>query len=393
MIIRFIITALILLSNCITATAQDEISIATLPNFPFRPKVSNPSPIGFFGDRVLSLSGSVDFTHFKANAALGYRAGITGGIVDYTYHSIVTGSDGFRIDMSDLPENFSYLGLSIAGVFRKKVSDNLQLEISAGIEKRQYKYGNERDTTGYTFTSGASSSVRYLVTSNRINDQLNVNIPATISMRQILSKRSALTTGLALSFGLSPIRKGEVYVSHEGKEYNGSYNIRSSIVGFDLRYSYNIGQTMNVISRGQSDPSLHKKAIFLELLGSGRLYSLNYDVRLKSNSNQGFGLRIGIGRGGYASIETFGDRYITLPLNFNYIAGKKRSGLEAGISLTPEFTYQDFDDKLNFFSLLNLGYRYQPVNKGFLFRLAYTPVLIGEESDAPIGISVGYGFR
>ncbi|NEU09776.1 hypothetical protein GZH53_15725 [Flavihumibacter sp. R14] len=151
-----------------------------------------------------------------------------------------------------------------------------------------------------------------------------------------------------------------------------------------------MGQTINGITKARTNSGSHKKAIFFELLGSGMLYSLNYDFRLKPNSNQGFGLRVGLGKGTYTSNETFGSRYTTLPVNFNYILGNKRSGLEAGVSFTPEFSFQRFDDQFNFYSILNLGYRYQPINSGLLFRLAYTPILIGERSHPPIGISVGY---
>ncbi len=390
--IRIVGVFLFFLFQSFIVYAQNEISLTAIPNSPFRPTVSNPSPIGFFGDRVFSLSVALSITHFKEHARFGYQAGFIGGFVDYTYHSIVTFDNNIKFDFSDLPENFAYLGLTLKGVYRKQIRQDVELEISAGIEKRAYRYSHETDTSGYTFQS-TDEKTSYKISSNRISDQFHLDFPATLSIRQVLSSRSALTTGLAFNIGFSPIRKDVLHVSKGGSEYDGSYEPTSSFIGFDLKYSYSLKKHPHRISVTRIDSTSLKKAVFFELLGAGILYSLNYDFRLRRNTNQGFGLRLGLGKGQYVSNETFGGRYTTLPINFNYIYGKGRTGLEAGISLTPEFTFRDFDNRINFHSSLNLGFRYQPLNKGIVFRLAYNPWIIGGNPGTSIGISLGYGFK
>lgn len=372
--------------------AQSEISITGTPNFPFRPQIKNPSPIGFFGDRVISFAGGLDFSHFNPTSKVGYRVGVKAGTVDYTYHYIIKLQNGFKSDFSDLPENLAYLSISASGVYRTNLKENTQLEFAIGLEKRFYRFGNETDTSGYTFQSNSLDRITALVSSNRIHDQFHIDIPATFGIRQLFSNHSTLTTSLAVNFGLSPIRRGLLYVSHQGADFNGNFNPRSSYLGIDLRYSYAVGGQRNQFTSNLKASGL-KKAVFVEILGSGLLYTINYDTRLKQDVNQGIGIRVGIGKGTYSSNQTFGQRFTTLPINLNYLYGKKRSGLEAGVSITPEFTFQDFDDRVNLYGILNLGYRYQPLNKGLLFRLAYTPVIAGERISSPIGISVGYGFK
>ncbi|HQS05811.1 MAG TPA: hypothetical protein PLT16_09260, partial [Daejeonella sp.] len=148
-----------------------------------------------------------------------------------------------------------------------------------------------------------------------------------------------------------------------------------------------------------------RKAVFIEALGSGGLFSANYDMRFKPDQNDGWGFRVGVGIGEdlpvevYKQREYFGyyaDRYLTIPLNINYIIGERRSGFETGITLTPELTNRKLenDPQVKLWTFLNAGYRFQAIKKGLLIRAAWTPGLVNK-SFAPLwaGVSLGYSFK
>jgi hypothetical protein len=132
------------------------------------------------------------------------------------------------------------------------------------------------------------------------------------------------------------------------------------------------------------------KNAFLEIGGPG-LLSFNYDQRF-TKSQRGFGGRIGAG-GYYVD----GDVAVYIPVAVNYLVGKKEGKhfLELGAGATKVFG-TPIDDDLDFsrpFTFVNIGYRYQPQTKGFLFRAVYSPV-VGKSFSAVyfIGLSFGYKF-
>ena len=149
-----------------------------------------------------------------------------------------------------------------------------------------------------------------------------------------------------------------------------------------------------------------RKSVYLELLGNGLAYSVNYDMRFKKNQQDGLGFRIGAGGfsiTGYDSdgVEVKGS-LLTFPIELNYLIGKKRSALETGIGVSPLFLGAKIevdDEKIggtgsgaNVF--LNLGYRFQPLKKGFTARINWTPIInSGGFIPAWFGISLGYSFR
>lgn len=137
-----------------------------------------------------------------------------------------------------------------------------------------------------------------------------------------------------------------------------------------------------------------KKSVFVELLGNGAGISGNFDTRLKPDRNDGFGLRAGAGISG---------RYITLPLGLNYIIGKKRSGLETGIGVTPVvYTGENPKDLLgdptgskrfDAGGFLSAGYRLQSRN-GFMLRANASVAYTGSYFVfAWPGISIGYSLK
>jgi hypothetical protein len=136
-------------------------------------------------------------------------------------------------------------------------------------------------------------------------------------------------------------------------------------------------------------------SIYLEGGGSAVAYSLNYE-RLLSNK---LGLRIGFG---YLPVSnSTGTKHASItsaPLTLNWFPFSdttSSSKLEIGAGLS----YVDLTKAAYGFAVVNtigytaiVGYRYQPWDGGFLFRIAFTPVIIAADFHAWGGISFGYGF-
>ena len=149
-----------------------------------------------------------------------------------------------------------------------------------------------------------------------------------------------------------------------------------------------------------------KSSIYLELLGSGILYSVNYEYFIKDDMP----LRTGVGRW---SFETFffEDVHTTIPLTFSILKGEGNHKLELGggglfhriySEVKPLSIGSPSDSILNKFRehevyLLGVvGYRYQKSKRGILFRLTYTPA-VSTILDVPnqliwFGLSAAYIF-
>jgi hypothetical protein len=143
----------------------------------------------------------------------------------------------------------------------------------------------------------------------------------------------------------------------------------------------------------------HPNSIYLEFLGNTGLYSINYD-RLFSED---VGIRIGFMyfESDYAIF--FKDiELIFIPITLNYLAGSGDHKFELGGG--PALVFGHF--KLTFFGLgesdlidangivgtATIGYRYQPVDGGFLFRIGFTPWFGFGEFYPSAGISLGISF-
>ncbi|MFH2141209.1 MAG: hypothetical protein ABIJ97_02210, partial [Bacteroidota bacterium] len=107
-----------------------------------------------------------------------------------------------------------------------------------------------------------------------------------------------------------------------------------------------------------------KNSYYVELLGNGILYSLNYERMIYQKNKMKLSARIGI--------ESCEFLRFSIPVEFNCNIGKRKKNLEFGLGYNP------FNDdlfaidearsllKTSFFTL-RIGYRYQG-SKGFLFR-------------------------
>lgn len=133
-----------------------------------------------------------------------------------------------------------------------------------------------------------------------------------------------------------------------------------------------------------------KQAVYVEGLGNYGLYSVNYEYKFPLANN--VRLATGVGTSYLSQLNLL---LVGVPANF--IIGKKHS-FEAGVNpicILGDATGGDLRTVGKDFILsLRAGYRYES-NSGFLFRIAFTPLL---DNDKTInlypwgGISVGYCF-
>lgn len=133
------------------------------------------------------------------------------------------------------------------------------------------------------------------------------------------------------------------------------------------------------------------QSVYFELAGPG-IASFNYDLRF-SGRQGGLGGRIGVG---FSNVVSSGSSVVYLPLGINYLLGKdKKHYFEIGGGVTPVFNSSPDGESAitETFAHLVLGYRFQPIKKGFTFRAFICPVY-GNGIFIPYyaGISAGYKF-
>jgi hypothetical protein len=128
----------------------------------------------------------------------------------------------------------------------------------------------------------------------------------------------------------------------------------------------------------------NKNAVFLELLGNGYYYSLNYERE--------FGRQFVFRIGGSLTKYTF---IMPVTLGRFFGSGKHHFELAAGFDFA---NYDNDDGRENGLGLTGfIGYRFQKPDGKFLFRIGATPLYIFDE-DSLInflptgGVSFGYRF-
>ena len=143
-----------------------------------------------------------------------------------------------------------------------------------------------------------------------------------------------------------------------------------------------------------------QKSMYLELFGASNIVGVNFDSRLKPNSPWGY--RVGLG---YTYSKNYGllsgsnsIRGVDVPIEANYLLGKKRSKLELGLGVNLGYYKEKYDtwdlkeigkeDGITYYESIykgedsrslwgyycfgNIGYRYQP-SHGFQFRAGISP--------------------
>ncbi len=130
-------------------------------------------------------------------------------------------------------------------------------------------------------------------------------------------------------------------------------------------------------------------AAYVEVLGAGLLLSLNYDRRL----DEQYGIRIG-GIPGSRSYWVFVQGYMLS-------SGTRSHHLELGAGLGVMvwqlnlFGYTS-DPSPIVYVPFNVGYRLQPADGGFLFRIGFTPLLAFGRNQTSVlpwgGLSIGWSW-
>ncbi len=159
----------------------------------------------------------------------------------------------------------------------------------------------------------------------------------------------------------------------------------------------------------------YQKVAFIELLGAGGIYSINYDMRTARGKRNEWGFRVGYER----IVANYNDTirgvnestrisFTAIPVVLNYLFGKRKGFLELGVGATyfkfkGESTsstsierYQEETFRQSFGSIIgsfNVGYRHVPYKNGFMYRVALTPLLIEDTFVPFIGIGLGYHFN
>lgn len=164
---------------------------------------------------------------------------------------------------------------------------------------------------------------------------------------------------------------------------------------------------------GHAQEKVPTQAIFVELGGSGLIYSFNYEFRFDKENLESWGLRVGAG--GYGRTYNYDngkdtEAILTIPVQVTRLFGKGKHFFEVGGGTTfiysrDTYNYgnqspqvsRDFDFILNsgntpaFMGTLNLGYRRIPVDGGFTFRANLTPIF-NHNGFWPIWAGVGFGY-
>ena len=145
---------------------------------------------------------------------------------------------------------------------------------------------------------------------------------------------------------------------------------------------------------GQIFPQQHPNSLYLEVGGSGGLYSLNYDRMFTPN----IGGRIGFSYFSFSS-DNFFFPSVTMymfPISLNYLAGEGSSKFELGAGVTIVTGTADWFGVKGSGSaiagIFNIGYRYQPPEGGFLFRIGLTPIVSSTGVHPWGGLSIGMAF-
>ena len=147
-----------------------------------------------------------------------------------------------------------------------------------------------------------------------------------------------------------------------------------------------------------------RNSVYFEILGTGSLYSFNFDRVIYAKKSFGIAARIGITYSPLISgvNEVAG---IGCPIELTGFLGKKKSKLEFGIGTAYHYLFDDPDD-LSFLILVpRIGYRLQKDEGGFFLKTGFTPwipVIIDNDLErgdiepnfVPVfGFAIGHTFK
>ncbi|WP_420151142.1 hypothetical protein [Spirosoma sp.] len=155
-----------------------------------------------------------------------------------------------------------------------------------------------------------------------------------------------------------------------------------------------VAQTLTIES-----PARPRNTVYLEVLGSGGAYSLNYERFLFLRQKQAYGFRVGSSYfGGQKAIALIGELFA--------LAGKGNHHGDFGIGLTrvnqQSFGFYASGSTARYTTLYavpRVGYRYQKPTGGLMVRVGFTPFIkMTKRVDSTshisswFGLSIGYNF-
>lgn len=130
-----------------------------------------------------------------------------------------------------------------------------------------------------------------------------------------------------------------------------------------------------------------KNAIYVEAFGPGLLYSVNYERFVAKE----FSVRAGFSS--FTLGQSDGDNTtIVVPVMGTYFAGEGSNKLEIGVGIDFWAEREPHDSNNLMLLITSLGYRYQPVDGGFQFRVVATPLIAPAGALLWFGTSVGVCF-
>lgn len=128
-------------------------------------------------------------------------------------------------------------------------------------------------------------------------------------------------------------------------------------------------------------------SVYVELGGNSFIYSINYDYMFQLSDLTK--LAIGAGFEYIDEIEinktSYGDSFCITPAA-NLLIGRSSHHFETGVAAFYPLSASII------IPTVRLGYRYQPKNGGFLFRIGATPLIVPGAILPWAGLSVGYTF-
>ena len=179
------------------------------------------------------------------------------------------------------------------------------------------------------------------------------------------------------------------------------YNTQSLFFLIVIFYALSIAIAQPIFAQEKEGP-YSQNSIFVEVLGQGVFYSINYDRRITPD----FSLRVGFTSWSITSILFLvpGElKFTAIPVTANYLAGGESAHhLELGIGLMPIFLTLQGDEEFfgsnvsgsgaSVVGTATIGYRLQPPGGGILFRIGFTPLFTFKKFVPWGGISLGAAF-
>jgi hypothetical protein len=117
------------------------------------------------------------------------------------------------------------------------------------------------------------------------------------------------------------------------------------------------------------------RSLYIEIGGPSIIYTFNYDFSFDSTDVGGFGLRTGLGA---SAVDDF--YLVTVPVMVQYLLGNKKNYFEMAAGPVVNFGSDEIiyidPGATPVIGSLYFGYRHQPSDMGFLFRVGM-PIFIG----------------